>query len=251
MPLRYPYPLNKLKTLFIMKNLTIIKLIFSLFIFQTLFSCSMNAQQIKVVYKEELKASDVSKQVDDPAIEALVKKQLKSMDKTMCLSVDDKESIYKECNQGRRDGSVYKNFTKKESITQESIVDRSFIIKESLTNKNWKLLQEETVICGLKCKKAQNADGDIAWYCPSLAINDGPSKYYGLPGLILKIETKVKIITAENIITDKSDIAAIEIPKGGKEISRDEFNNLRKKKLEELGVSEGSSGSSNIKIIRM
>jgi GLPGLI family protein len=237
----------------IMKNLTVIKLIFSLFIFQTLFSCTMNAQQMKIVYKEELKTSDISKQVDDPAIEALVKKQLKVMDKTMCLSISNKESIYQECDNDLRrgDGSVYKNFAKKESVAQESIVDRSFIIKEVLTDKNWKLMQEEATICGLKCKKAQNKDGDIAWYCPSLAINDGPSKYYGLPGLILKIETKVKIITTENIITDKNEIAAIEIPKGGKEVSRDEFDKLRKKKLEELGVPESGSGSSNIKIIRM
>ena len=58
-------------------------------------------------------------------------------------------------------------------------------------NFDWKLVNSETKKnLNYTLKKATiNKYGKdfIAWYCPEIPINDGPYKFYGLPGLIFEI----------------------------------------------------------------
>ena len=55
---------------------------------------------------------------------------------------------------------------------------------------NWKLINEKDFFLGYNVKKAEtNFRGRkwIAWYTEEIPISNGPYKFYGLPGLILKI----------------------------------------------------------------
>lgn len=55
---------------------------------------------------------------------------------------------------------------------------------------HWKLLADTATIAGFHCQKAEtNFSGRkwIAWFTTEIPINDGPYKFEGLPGLIIKI----------------------------------------------------------------
>lgn len=64
-------------------------------------------------------------------------------------------------------------------------------IREPLQKMQWKLESGQDTISGYLCKKATThfAGRDYeAWYTLEIPISDGPYKFNGLPGLIVKIE---------------------------------------------------------------
>jgi len=72
-------------------------------------------------------------------------------------------------------------------ITMES---DNYSVKDRLHNFEWKILPETEVLNGYKCNKATGMSGTIpitAWFCSDFNVHDGPNKYCGLPGLILKV----------------------------------------------------------------
>jgi GLPGLI family protein len=79
-------------------------------------------------------------------------------------------------------GEVYK------TVTFPLIVDTyDVLIEEKL---DWKLLNDSATIANLKCQKAiVNYGGRNweAWFAKSIAIQEGPYIFHGLPGLIVQI----------------------------------------------------------------
>lgn len=62
--------------------------------------------------------------------------------------------------------------------------------KEAKTNFQWKTLPDTMTIGDWSCKKAELQFGGrnwVAWYCPDISSKEGPYKFSGLPGLIVKI----------------------------------------------------------------
>lgn len=60
---------------------------------------------------------------------------------------------------------------------------------------DWKILQETTTISNYNCQKAEVKYGDriwTAWFTKDISIQEGPYYFYGLPGLILRIEDSNK-----------------------------------------------------------
>ena len=67
-----------------------------------------------------------------------------------------------------------------------------YIISEKLPKFNWKIENDTLTILNQKTQKATvkfRGRNYIAWFAPEIYITDGPYKFYGLPGLILKIYT--------------------------------------------------------------
>lgn len=61
---------------------------------------------------------------------------------------------------------------------------------ESMEDLNWELLPDTMSIGSLKCQKAKINYGNRkweAWFCPDIAISDGPYKFCNLPGLIVQV----------------------------------------------------------------
>ena len=84
---------------------------------------------------------------------------------------------------------------KDKKSNQLTIYDKVFIdnyvYSEQAPSFKWNLTDEESIICGYKCKKATcrfRGRQWIAWYSEEIQINDGPWKFSGLPGLILQVE---------------------------------------------------------------
>ena len=60
-----------------------------------------------------------------------------------------------------------------------------------LINLKWNILADFTSILGYDVQKATTEFGGrkwIAWFAKEIPIQSGPYKFFGLPGLILKIE---------------------------------------------------------------
>ena len=81
-----------------------------------------------------------------------------------------------------------------------------------------------------------------AWYTLQIPINQGPSDYWGLPGLILEINADRTTILCSKIIMNPSEKEEIKIPSKGKEVSQKEYNEIIKKKMEEMRNMRGRGG---------
>ena len=227
--------------------LNLVAAVFCLFLFRP----SSTAQEIKVTYQERMKSDAVLNQIEDAEIAALVQTQLSQQTKSMSLLYSNGKSIYQAeelPKSGSNNLSVYKDFGSKEILAQEMILDRLFLVKEELVKPNWTLINEDLEILGYSCKKALNEQGVVAWYCPELSISDGPSLYYGLPGLILKVDSPAnKEYIATSLDTQYIAMEQIKAPSKGTKISRKKFRETQKKKLKNLG-GEAKNG---VRIIKM
>ena len=73
-----------------------------------------------------------------------------------------------------------------------------------------------------------------AWYTPQLPINQGPGEYWGLPGLILEVNADRTTILCSKIVMNPSEKEEIKIPSKGKEVTKQEYNDIMKKKMKEM-----------------
>lgn len=114
-----------------------------------------------------------------------------------------------------------------------------YLIEESLQNATWTLLDEYKTIAGFTCKKAtaiKNDDQYEAWYTSEVPISNGPSKFDGLPGLILEIRFGKKVISAVKINYDQ-DNSSISPPKTGEKITGERYEDIKKASMTPLSTS--------------
>lgn len=73
-----------------------------------------------------------------------------------------------------------------------------------------------------------------AWYCPEIPINQGPDKYWGLPGLILEVNDGTTVLLCSKIVMNSKEKVEIKAPTKGKEVTQKEYDETVKKKMEEM-----------------
>ncbi len=135
---------------------------------------------------------------------------------------------------------VYKNTESKTYIEEAQIGEKTFLIKDNLPQIDWKITKETKEIAGFPVLKATAVLTDPykteleAWYSPKLSSKTGPDKFWGLPGLILEIETQINyddgskegtqyLVTKVEVQNSNKEIKA---PAKGKEITQTEFTKL-------------------------
>ena len=73
---------------------------------------------------------------------------------------------------------------------------------ENIPVQDWTLLDDTETIAGYSCQKAIctfRGRDYIAWFAPDIPINNGPWKFGGLPGLILKVYDTEKLYVWESV----------------------------------------------------
>lgn len=146
------------------------------------------------------------------------------------------------------ENAIYKNLIDSISIVEETY-PAQFMIYDSLNKYNWKLIDEEKIYKGYRIRKAETLYSDVklvAWYTSEIPINSGPEYIWGLPGLILIVESSRLTSTGKQLIRmeslHKTDEIEIRKPKIRRNnyISRKEFEVLLrdfiKKENEMLGI---------------
>jgi GLPGLI family protein len=77
-----------------------------------------------------------------------------------------------------------------------------------------------------------------AWYTPEIPVNQGPDKYWGLPGLILEVNDGKTVILCSKVVLNSKTKAEIKAPTKGKEISKEfDETSIKKNARNERDVS--------------
>ncbi len=87
-----------------------------------------------------------------------------------------------------------------------------------------------------------------AWYTPQVPINQGPGEYWGLPGLILEVQSGRTAILCSKIVMNPDEKEEIKAPKKGKEVTKKEYNDIVKKKMEEMREMYGGRNRGGTRI---
>ena len=103
---------------------------------------------------------------------------------------------------------TYMDLTTSEQISSRIVLEKEFLVQETLKPKNWIIGTETKEILGKECTKAtivipseiMSSSSDensypkeisyTAWFCRDIPAAIGPKGFYGLPGLILQIESE-------------------------------------------------------------
>lgn len=203
----------------------------------------------------------------------------KAMQKEFTLSFNRNESLYeievpleKEGERGMRfmsmmtgsGGTYYRNL-KESSIKQEqNLFGKTFLIEDSIETLDWKLSKETKSIGNYICNKAtaqrvfvvaktEMINGEVndtivndtveivAWYSMQIPVSHGPSKYGGLPGLILELNDGQSITLCTKVTISTNEAAEIEAPDTGEKVSRKEFEKISREKMAEMRQMYGGS----------
>jgi GLPGLI family protein len=99
----------------------------------------------------------------------------------------------------------------------------------------WKISESTDTILNYTCQKATlsfRGRNYTAWFAPEIPVNDGPWKFMGLPGLILKVEDDQQlfsfVLAGLQQMTTPSPIL-IDDPKANIKCTRAEFEKQKKK----------------------
>ena len=131
---------------------------------------------------------------------------------------------------------IYKDF-KNNKLTVTDLntdIGVSFLYKEDLPQIQWTILNESQTILSYPCQKAITTFRGRkfeAWFTTDIPINNGPWKFGGLPGLVLKLSDTQNHYIFECIgiesLSKREPIKFYET--GYKELSREEYNLVSKK----------------------
>jgi len=153
----------------------------------------------------------------------------------------------------------YLNYGNGVTIDQREIVDKNYVVTDSVRKLDWKLTDETKDILNHKAFKAtarriftrnqmvmENGEMKrqpvtdtstiVAWFTPDIPVPAGPGIYQGqLPGLILELdENDGRTVYKAIEISTKVNLSKIKEPKDGKKMTAAEFEKEREKILEEM-----------------
>ena len=171
-------------------------------------------------------------------------------------------------------GPQYKNIKDQLLLQDQDFFGKQFLIKDSLPQLKWEMGGETKQIGQYLCFKAtaikkvdeldftnfrrrspqgENKEQDtskvrkvnedieipkdveiVAWYTMEIPLSQGPGEFWGLPGLILEINNGRTTILCSKIIMNPEDKSVIKAPTKGKEVTQKEYNEIVKKKTEEM-----------------
>lgn len=154
----------------------------------------------------------------------------------------------------------YWDLKKGKFVEQREFFDRQFLIKDETPKLQWKIMGEAKQIAGYVCQKAVtkvDTNEVIGWFCPAIPVSAGPNGYGQLPGLILELVTDEgrNTLTADSISLKDINVADFEQPKGGKVVTKAEYDQIVKEKMDEMRAEwksrmGGSGGGGGQVIIR-
>ena len=81
----------------------------------------------------------------------------------------------------------------------------------------------------------------VAWYTPQIPISNGPEQSYGLPGLILELNTKNTTMLCSKIVLNPEKKDKIIRPTKGDVVSKKEYTDMVQFKMQEMRDNRGRS----------
>ncbi len=121
-------------------------------------------------------------------------------------------------------------------------VSDKYKFTETIRPPAWQITADTATILGYQCQKASatfRGRTYEAWFSPEIPVNDGPWKFFGLPGLILKVVDTGNIFSFVCVGMENLDTPRNITMQKGKYIncSRDELVKIKKKQGGETKLS--------------
>lgn len=154
---------------------------------------------------------------------------------------------------------LFTDFNTRKRVEKREMMDKQFIIDDSIRTFKWKMTGESKVILNRNCMKATTTDirqrtmmnmdngkmerkevtdtvTIVAWFTSDFPVSAGPAEYQGqLPGLILEMDVNNGRQTFKATdISNKVDLASIKEPTGKKRYTPEEFRKERDKMMDEM-----------------
>lgn len=207
--------------------------------FTTINQCfGQNTQNIQAFYKYTNYGTnqkyDITLLVNETKALSIFKKKDEK-----ALSLDEKNNNISFSKQYYDDeGQKYFIDSKKKEIIFRDFVydgeDKSVIVTEKLPDYEWDFKSEVKQIGKYECYLAElsfRGRDFLVWFNPKINIPFGPWKFYGLPGLIVYIQSKDKNIeiSLNEIVFHKS--SNINVPTNGENISFEQYVNYKEKEV--------------------
>jgi len=169
---------------------------------------------------------------------------------------------------GSNDISYY-NFEQGTRCDQREIMERSFVVTDSIRKGEWKLTDETKAVLNYTVRKAVSQrigtrpqvtmeNGEmkrqmitdtvvvVAWFTTDIPVPVGPEMQGQLPGAILEMEiNKGQTIYKALEVSPKVNLAKIKEPKEGKKLTAAEFTKEREKLMEEMRRNMPGGGDGN------
>jgi len=130
---------------------------------------------------------------------------------------------------------ILKNFRNNRLIYNNNMFNDWYIYEEPLNQINWELTDQKSEHMGHTVQKATTLFGGRfweAWFTSDIPVSDGPYKFNGLPGLILKIQDSEKhyVFTAESIYVPEKERAIYRKKRQNYHVSRRQYLDTRRNK---------------------
>ena len=167
---------------------------------------------------------------------------------------------------------VFHDFNAAKKVEQRDMMEKKFIITDSIRKMNWKLTGETQTLLGHVCQKAvaqrtgkrtqmtmdngkmerkviNDTTNMVAWFTSDIPVPAGPEVQGQLPGLILALDMNDgRMIYKALDLQSKADVTIIKEPTKGKKVTPDEFTKEREKMMQEMQKNNQGNGRT---IIRM
>lgn len=168
---------------------------------------------------------------------------------------------------------VYHNFDNAQRVEKREVMDKNFIVADSIRPLKWKMTGETKTILDHNCMQAtatristsmrMNIDNGkmerkevtdtalvIAWFASDIPVSAGPGEFQGqLPGAILEMNiNNGRQLYKATSISEKADVALIKEPAGKKKLTPDEFKKEREKMMEEMQRNNPPGSGRTIRI---
>ncbi|MBW6499102.1 MAG: GLPGLI family protein [Bacteroidales bacterium] len=114
------------------------------------------------------------------------------MDSTSMANPEMNFDLYLSLNPPRiiHHFQVFKLFDSGNMLTVDRVFADSFQYSEMINNIQWEITNSTEIILGYKAQKAIGKFGGRtwnAWFTTEIPLSNGPYKFHGLPGLIIKV----------------------------------------------------------------
>ena len=136
---------------------------------------------------------------------------------------------------------VYSELDNEKSIRQKKVFEQVFLVQDSIRRINWKITDENRVIAGFNCRRANAIIMDsiyvVAFYTDEILTTGGPESFAGLPGMILGVSLPHQHITwfATKVQTVKVADTEITAPQKGKKVTNPVLKKTLQGSLEQWG----------------
>jgi GLPGLI family protein len=167
---------------------------------------------------------------------------------------------------------VFYDFTTGKKTEQREMMEKKFIVTDSIQKLDWKVSDETQTILGHICHKATaqragkrtqmtmdngkmerkeiaDTSNIVAWFTTDIPIPAGPEVQGQLPGLILALDINNGRAVYKAIeLSEKTDVAIIKEPTKGKKVTPDEYKKETTKMMDEMQNNNQGGGNRVIRI---